>query len=119
MRLPIQYAFSFPRRLPLSGEKLDLFKSHSLEFFEPDLDKFRCLALAFEAIKQGGNAPCIVNAANEIVNRAFLEDRCGFLQMADVIAQTLQRATFIKQPTYENYIESDAEARRIASELLS
>ena len=119
MRLPIQYAFSFPRRLPLSGEKLNLFKSHSLEFFEPDLDKFRCLALAFEAIKQGGNAPCIVNAANEIVNRAFLEDRCGFLQMADVIAQTLQRATFIKQPTYENYIESDAEARRIASSLLS
>ena len=119
MRLPIQYAFSFPKRLPLSGEKLDLFKSHSLEFFEPDLDKFRCLALAFEAIKQGGNAPCIVNAANEIVNRAFLEDRCGFLQMADVIAQTLQRATFIKQPTYENYIESDAEARRIASSLLS
>ena len=119
MRLPIQYAFSFPKRLPLSGEKLDLFKSHSLEFFEPDLDKFRCLALAFEAIKQGGNAPCIVNAANEIVNRAFLEDRCGFLQMADVITQTLQRATFIKQPTYENYIESDAEARRIASSLLS
>ena len=119
MRLPIQYAFSFPKRLPLSGEKLNLFKSHSLEFFEPDLDKFRCLALAFEAIKQGGNAPCIVNAANEIVNRAFLEDRCGFLQMADVIAQTLQRATFIKQPTYENYIESDAEARRIASSLLS
>ena len=119
MRLPIQYAFSFPKRLPLSGEKLNLFKSHSLQFFEPDLDKFRCLALAFEAIKQGGNAPCIVNAANEIVNRAFLEDRCGFLQMADVIAQTLQRATFIKQPTYENYIESDAEARRIASSLLS
>ena len=119
MRLPIQYAFSYPRRLPLSGNKLDLFKSHSLEFFEPDLEKFRCLALAYEAIRQGGNMACIVNAANEIVNRAFLEDRCGFLQMGDIIAKTMQQATFIKQPTYEDYVQSDAEARRIASELLT
>ncbi|MBR4601732.1 MAG: 1-deoxy-D-xylulose-5-phosphate reductoisomerase, partial [Prevotella sp.] len=77
MRLPIQYAFSFPDRLTLTGDRLDLFK-HPLEFFEPDLEKFRCLALAFEAIRRGGNMPCIVNAANEIVNRAFLEDRCSF-----------------------------------------
>ena len=119
MRLPIQYAFSYPRRLSLSGNKLDLFKSHSLEFFEPDLEKFRCLALAYEAIRQGGNMACIVNAANEIVNRAFLEDRCGFLQMGDIIAKTMQQATFIKQPTYEDYVQSDAEARRIASELLT
>ena len=119
MRLPIQYAFSYPRRLPLSGNKLDLFKSHTLEFFEPDLEKFRCLALAYEAIRQGGNMACIVNAANEIVNRAFLEDRCGFLQMGDIIAKTMQQATFIKQPTYEDYVQSDAEARRIASELLT
>jgi len=118
MRLPIQYAFSFPQRLPLSGEKLDLFKSHALEFFEPDLEKFRCLALAFEAIKQGGNMPCIVNAANEIVNRAFLEDRCSFPQMADIIEKTMQHATYLKQPTYENYIATDAEARRIAGEYL-
>ena len=118
MRLPIQYAFSFPRRLPLSGERLDLFK-HPLEFVEPDLKKFRCLALAFEAIDRGGNMPCIVNAANEIVNRAFLEDRCGFLQMGDVIAETMQRATFSKNPDYDIYVETDAEARRIASELLS
>ena len=117
MRLPIQYAFSFPRRLPLSSERLDLFK-HPLEFFEPDLKKFRCLALAFEAIKQGGNMPCIVNAANEIVNRAFLEDRCRFLQMADVIAETMQRATFDKNPNYDTYVQTDAEARRIATELL-
>ena len=118
MRLPIQYAFSFPKRLPLSGERLDLFKSRSLEFFEPDLEKFRCLGLAFEAIRQGGNMACIVNAANEIVNRAFLEDRCGFLQMGDIIATTMQRATFIKNPTYDDYLATDAEARRIAAEQL-
>ncbi|MBR1395512.1 MAG: 1-deoxy-D-xylulose-5-phosphate reductoisomerase [Prevotella sp.] len=117
MRLPIQYAFSFPKRLPLSGERLDLFK-HPLEFFEPDLKKFRCLAMAYEALDRGGNMPCIVNAANEIVNRAFLEDRCRFLQMGDVIAETMQRATFDKNPTYETYIATDAEARRIASELI-
>ena len=119
MRLPIQYAFSFPQRLPLSGDRLDLFTSRSLEFFEPDLKKFRCLALAFEAINKGGNMPCIVNAANEIVNRAFLEDRCSFLQMADIIAETMQRATFSRNPDYDVYIQTDAEARRIASELLA
>ena len=117
MRLPIQYAFSFPKRLPLSGERLDLFK-HPLEFFEPDLKKFRCLAMAYEALDRGGNMPCIVNAANEVVNRAFLEDRCGFLQMGDIIAETMQRATFDKNPDYDIYIKTDAEARRIASELL-
>jgi len=118
MRLPIQYAFSFPQRLHLSGERLDLFK-HPLEFFEPDLKKFRCLAMAYEAIAKGGNMPCIVNAANEIVNRGFLEDKCGFLEMGDIIAETMQRATFDKNPTYETYIATDAEARRIASELMS
>ena len=118
MRLPIQYAFSFPHRLPLSGNKLDLFAAQKLEFFEPDLEKFRCLAMAYEAIRRGGNMPCIVNAANEIVNRAFLEDRCRFLQMGDVIAQTMERAPFVAKPTYEDYVQTDAEARRIASELL-
>jgi 1-deoxy-D-xylulose-5-phosphate reductoisomerase len=118
MRLPIQYAFSFPQRLSLSGDRLDLF-AHPLEFFEPDLKKFRCLALAFEAIKKGGNMPCIVNAANEIVNRAFLEDRCGFLQMSDVIAETMQRCTFSTNPDYDIYIQTDAEARRIAAELIN
>ena len=118
MRLPIQYAFSFPHRLPLSGDRLDLFVAQKLEFFEPDLEKFRCLALAFEAIKHGGNMPCIVNAANEIVNRAFLEDRCGFLQMSSVIEKTMQRASFIKQPTYDDYVETDKQARRIAAEQL-
>ena len=117
MRLPIQYAFSFPQRLPLSGERLDLFK-HPLEFFEPDLQKFQCLALAFEAIRKGGNMPCIVNAANEVVNRAFLEDRCGFLQMGQVIEQTMQRVAFDSHPSYDTYVETDAEARRVAKDIL-
>ena len=118
MRLPIQYAFSFPQRLPLSGNRLDLFAAQKLEFFEPDLKKFRCLAMAYEALARGGNMPCIVNAANEIVNRAFLEDRCGFLQMGDIIAETMVKATYIKQPTLDDYMQTDAEARRIANTLL-
>ena len=117
MRLPIQYAFSFPNRLTLSGERLNLF-NHPLEFFEPDLNKFRCLALAFDAINRGGNVPCILNAANEIVNRGFLEDKCGFLQMGDIIAETIERATIIKDPTYDDLIRTDHEARRIATELM-
>ena len=118
MRLPIQYAFSFPQRLPLSGERLDLFAAQKLEFFEPDLKKFHCLALAFEAIDRGGNMPCIVNAANEVVNRAFLEDRCPFLQMGKVIEKTMERVGFDKKPTYETYVATDAEARRVAAELI-
>ncbi len=118
MRLPIQYAFSFPERLPLNGERLDLFKSHSLEFLEPDMQKFRCLSLAFEALRRGGNMPCIVNAANEVVNAAFREGRCGFLQMAEVIEKTMQKATFNPSPDYDVYIDSDREARLIAAEMV-
>ena len=118
MRLPIQYAFSFPKRLPLNGERLDLFK-HPLEFFEPDLKKFRCLALAFEAIKRGGNMPCIVNAANEIVNEGFRHGKCSFLGMADIIEQTMDKATFNAKPTYETYVQTDAEARAIAQEIMN
>lgn len=117
MRLPIQYAFSFPERLPLNGDRLDLFRQ-PLEFFEPDMEKFRCLAMAYESIRRGGNVPCVVNAANEVVNEAFRHDRCGFLQMADIIEATMQCATFIAQPTYDDYIASDAEARRIAESML-
>ena len=117
MRLPIQYAFSFPERLPLDGARLDMFKQ-PLEFFEPDMEKFRCLALAFESIRQGGNMPCIVNAANEIVNEAFRHDRCGFLDMADIIGRTMQKAQFIASPSYDDYVSTDAEARRIATEFL-
>ena len=118
MRLPIQYAFSFPKRLPLNGERLDLFK-HKFEFFEPDLEKFQCLALAFEAIKRGGNMPCIMNAANEIVNEGFRQDRCSFLGMGRIIEQTMAKATFDASPDYDVYIQSDAEARHIARELMN
>ena len=118
MRLPIQYAFSFPERLPLNGERLNLF-SQPLEFFEPDMQKFRCLHMAYESIRKGGNMPCIVNAANEVVNEAFRKDRCGFLDMGDIIERTMQKATFIAQPTYDDYFATDAEARRIAGEMLN
>ncbi len=117
MRLPIQYAFSFPERLPLNGDRLDFFRQ-PLEFLEPDMEKFSCLHMAYESIRQGGNMPCIVNAANEIVNEAFRKDKCGFLQMGEIIERTMQKATYIAQPTYDDYIATDAEARRIAEELL-
>lgn len=118
MRLPIQYAFSFPHRLHLDSDRLDFFKMHSLEFFEPDLDKFKCLRLAFEAIRKGGNMPCIVNAANEVVNLGFRQDKCSFLGMADIIEETMRRTTFDASPDLDVYLRTDAEARSIASELM-
>ena len=118
MRLPIQYAFSYPQRLKASFDRCDLFAIGHLTFERPDTDRFRCLALAFESLHQGGNMPCIVNAANEIVNRAFLEDRIAFLRIAQVIEQTMGRVAFIQKPTYEDYLATDAEARRIAAELI-
>lgn len=117
MRLPIQYAFSFPQRLHLDGRRLDLFRQ-PLEFFEPDLNKFKCLALAYEALDKGGNMPCVLNAANEVVNAAFRQSRCSFPGMAHIIEQTMQRAMFEAAPDYDTYVRTDAEARRIASELL-
>ena len=117
MRLPIQYAFTYPDRLPMSGERLDLFK-HPLEFFEPDQQKFKCLALAFEALRRKGNAACVVNAANEIVNLAFRQGKIGFLDMGDIIEKTLDKATVITTPSYEDYVNSDAEARRIATSFI-
>ena len=114
--MPIQYAFSFPERLHLNGDRLDLF-ARPLEFFEPDMKKFRCLELAFEAIKKGGNMPCILNAANEIVNLAFRKGQCSFLQMAEIIEQTMGRVPFVEAPDYDTYIQTDAEARRFAKSL--
>lgn len=118
MKLAIQYAFSYPDRLPLQGDRLDLFRQ-PLEFFRPDVEKFQCLQLAYESIRKGGNMPCIVNAANEIVNLAFREGRCSFLGMGEVIEKTMQRATFDAKPDYEVYLQTDAEARRLATELLT
>lgn len=118
MKLPIQYAFSYPDRLPLQGDRLDLVRQ-PLEFFRPDVEKFQCLQLAYESIRKGGNMPCIVNAANEVVNLAFREGRCSFLGMGEVIEKTMQRATFDAKPDYDVYLQTDAEARRLATELLT
>lgn len=118
MRLPIQYAFSFPQRLHLNGDRLDLFKTQDLQFFKPDYQMFKCLQLAFDAIRKGGNMSCIVNAANEIVNAGFRKGECGFLQMADIIEETMAKATFDSNPDLDVYLQTDAEARRIATELM-
>lgn len=118
MRLPIQYAFSYPRRVHLSGERLDFSKYSTLTFEKPDTARFRNLALAYEALHQGGNMPCIVNAANEVVVSAFLSDKISFLGMSDVIEKAMARVPFIQIPDYTDYVETDAETRRIAAELV-
>lgn len=118
MRLPIQYAFSFPKRLQLNGDRLDLFSTRKLEFFKPDVRKFPCLRLAYEAIAEGGNMPCILNAANEVANAAFRRGECSFLGMAEVIERTMRQASFYKTPNLDTYFQTDAEAREIAASLL-
>lgn len=118
MRLPIQYAFSYPKRELLSGERLDFMKCNTLTFEAPDTRRFRNLALAYEALHRGGNMPCIVNAANEVVVASFLKDQISFLGMSDVIEKTMERVTFIQTPTYEDYVETDALTRRVAAEMV-
>ncbi len=119
MHLPIQYALTYPERINNPSERLDLFQAKNLTFEAPDPERFPNLLLAYEATKQGGNMPCVLNAANEVVNLAFREGKCGFLQMSDVIAATLRRADYIPAPTYEDYVATDQSARRIAAELLA
>lgn len=118
MRLPIQYAFSYPKRLYSSFDRLDLFKTRELTFDEPDVERFRCLALAYESLHQGGNMPCIVNAANEIANRAFIDDRIGFNRIAEIIEETMQKITFSTDSSLETYLQTDKEARQFASTLI-
>jgi len=118
MRLPIQYALSFPERLKSDFPRADLFALKDLTFEQPDLKRFPNLGLAYEAMRRGGNIPCVLNAANEVANLAFREGRCGFLQMSEVISETMDKAAYIAKPTYENYVETDADARRIAVECL-
>jgi 1-deoxy-D-xylulose-5-phosphate reductoisomerase len=119
MRLPIQYALYYPERRPLSGQRLDLFSLKNLTFEEPDLKRFPNLSLAYEAMHRGGNMPCVLNAANEVVNLAFREGRCGFLQMSEIIGQTMEKTAFVTKPTYEDYVATDAEARRIAEQMVN
>jgi 1-deoxy-D-xylulose-5-phosphate reductoisomerase len=118
MRMPIQYALTYPERWMSDVARLDLFATQSLTFEEPDLKRFPNLALAYEAMNKGGNMPCVLNAANEVVNLAFREGKCGFMQMSNVIAQTMEKTMFITEPTYEDYVQTDKEARKIALELL-
>jgi 1-deoxy-D-xylulose-5-phosphate reductoisomerase len=118
MRMPIQYALTYPERWMSDVARLDLFATHSLTFEEPDVKRFPNLALAYEAMNKGGNMPCVLNAANEVVNLAFREGKCGFMQMSDVIAKTMEKTMFITEPTYEDYVQTDNEARKIALELL-
>jgi len=115
MRLPIQYALTYPDRVESEFPRADLFALKSLHFEKTDLERFPNLRLAYEAIRRGGNMPCVLNAANEVVNLAFREGKCGFLEMSDRIADTMAKATYIAKPTYEDYVASDSEARRIAS----
>jgi len=118
MRLPIQYAFSYPQRIKASFDRLDFSTMKELTFEQPDTNRFRCLALAYEALNRGGNMACIVNAANEVVVSAFLKDRIPFLRMSEVIEQSIAKVPFIQTPTYEDYVATDAEARRVAESLI-
>lgn len=118
MRLPIQYAFSYPQRIKSSFDRLDFSQMKELTFEQPDTDRFRCLALAYEALNRGGNMACIVNAANEVVVSAFLQERIPFLQMSEMIEQAMDKVCFIKAPTYEDYVATDAEARRVTESLI-
>ncbi len=119
MKLPISYAFSYPKRLTSKAPRLDFMQYSALTFEEPDMKRFRNLAFAFEAVRKGGNMPCILNAANEVVVAAFLRDEIGFLQMSDVIEKTMGKVSFVATPTYEDYVATDAEARRVASQMIN
>jgi 1-deoxy-D-xylulose-5-phosphate reductoisomerase len=119
MRLPIQYALAYPERLSSNFEALDFNKFNTLTFEEPDTTRFRNLGFAFEAIRQGGNMPCIMNAANEIVVAAFLQDKIEFLTMSDVIEKTMNTVSYIASPSLDDYIQTNEEARAKATAILS
>ena len=118
MKLPIQYALAFPQRIPNQFPRYDFRKPNTLTFEEPDIKTFRNLTLATEALKKGGNMPCILNAANEIAVYAFLRNRIGFLDMTELVERTIQKIAFIEKPTLEEYFESDGEARNFAASLI-
>ncbi|MCI7474885.1 MAG: 1-deoxy-D-xylulose-5-phosphate reductoisomerase, partial [Prevotella sp.] len=117
MRLPIAYALSYPQRIAVSEQRLDLFKLGALHFEPADPDRFPCLRLAYESIARGGNAPCVLNAANEIANLAFREGRIGFTDVPRIIEETLSKASFVNNPTLDDLFACDAEARSIAQTL--
>jgi len=118
MKLPIQYAFAYPERIRNNYPRMDFFNCSSFTFEKPDTTVFRNLSLAYEAMHKGGNMPCILNAANEVVVAAFLQERVSFLQMPDMIEQTMCAIPYICKPTYEEYVETDREARALATSLI-
>jgi 1-deoxy-D-xylulose-5-phosphate reductoisomerase len=118
MKLPIAYALSYPQRLTNHSERLDFSRYHSLTFEQPDIERFRNLSFAFDAVHKGGNMPCILNAANEVAVEAFLQEKIGFLQMSDMLEQTMAKVSFIASPTYTDYVQTDQEAREIALQLI-
>jgi 1-deoxy-D-xylulose-5-phosphate reductoisomerase len=118
MKLPIQYALSFPKRIPNNFPRYDFRKINTLTFEEPDIRTFRNLALAREALFKGGNLPCIMNAANELAVYAFLHNRIGFLDITDIVERTMEKVSFINSPTLDDYFESDGEARTYAADLM-
>lgn len=118
MRLPIQYALSYPDRWPSTFGRIDFKNQQPLTFEAPNLEKFRCLALAYEALGKGGNMPAIMNAANEVAVAAFLKERIGFLDIANVVERTMHTVSFIEKPTYDDYVATDKEARRVAEGLV-
>lgn len=118
MRLPIQYAFSYPVRLKASFDRVDFFKMKDLTFEQPDTNRFRCLALAYEALNKGGNMPCIVNAANEIANRAFIDDRISFNKISEIIEQSMKHISFSTDSSLDTYLQTDKETRLYAESLL-
>ena len=118
MRIPIQFALSYPERLKSNFPRFNFADYPSLDFEKPDVETFKNLGLAFDSLEKGGNMPCILNAANEIVVDAFLKDKIGFLEMSDVIAACMEKVTFIQAPTVDDYIKTDHETRRIAQELI-
>ena len=117
MHLPIAYALAYPHRLRSAAPRLDFAQLSTLTFEAPDRERFRNLDYAYEAARHGGNMPCILNAADEVAVAAFLSGKIGFLAMSDLIAETMARTTFIATPTYDDYVQTDAEARRIATEI--
>ncbi len=118
MRIPIQLALSYPQRLQSSFPRIDWYKLSNLTFEKPDMERFRCLALAYDALRRGGSVACVLNAANEVVNLAFREGRCPFLRMPEIIEKTMNTVPFVAQPSLDDYLACDMEARRIANELI-
>lgn len=118
MRLPIQFAMSYPQRLKANFPRFDFVNYPALTFEKPDLETFRNLALAYEALNRAGNMPCVLNAANEVAVAEFLKEKIGFLEMSDIVEKCMTKVDYIKKPSYEDYVTTDKETRIKALEMI-